>query len=73
MLEIDPSLTYKEVREILAKTAKKIGDYEYDTDKEYGSWNEYYGYGLVDANSAVQMTLMRKEEKSNLQKNDHDK
>ncbi len=73
MLEIDPSLTYKEVREILAKTAKKIGDYEYDTDKEYGSWNEYYGYGLVDANSAVQMTLMKKEEKSNLQKNDHDK
>ncbi len=64
MLEIDPSLTYKEVREILAKTAKKIGDYEYDTDKEYGSWNEYYDYGLVDANSAVQMTLARKEKKS---------
>ncbi len=65
MLEIDPSLTYKEVREILAKTAKKIGTYEYETDKEYGSWNEYYGYGLVNADSAVQMTLMRKEQKLN--------
>lgn len=60
MLEIDPSLTYKEVREILAKTAKKVGNYEYDTTKEYGQWNEYYGYGLVDADSAVQMTLMKK-------------
>ena len=65
MLEIDSTLTYKEVREILAKTAKKIGDYEYDTNKEYGSWNEYYGYGLVDANNAVQMTLQRKEQKLN--------
>ena len=64
MLEIDSTLTYKEVREILAKTAKKIGGYEYDTNKEYGPWNEYYGYGLVDANNAVQMTLQRKEEKS---------
>ncbi len=65
ILETDPSLTYNEVREILAKTAKKIGPYKYDTEKEYGSWNEYYGYGLVDADSAVQMTLQQKEEKSN--------
>ena len=64
MLEIDSTLTYKDVREILAKTAKKIGDYEYDTNKEYGPWNEYYGYGLVDADNAVQMTLRQKEEKT---------
>ncbi len=65
ILETAPSLTYNEVREILVKTAKKIGPYKYDTEKEYGPWNEYYGYGLVDADSAVQMTLQRKEQKKN--------
>ena len=26
-------------------------------EKEYGSWSEYYGYGLVDALSAVLMSI----------------
>jgi subtilisin family serine protease len=53
ILERNPALTAKKVREIMAKNAKKIGTLPYDTDKEYGTWNEHYGYGLIDAYQAV--------------------
>lgn len=53
ILERNPSLTADKVREILAKNTKQIGDKSYSTIKKYGAWNEYYGYGLVDAYKAV--------------------
>ena len=56
VLERNPNLTAYQVRSILARSAKKIGDYEYDTEKEFGVWNEHYGYGLIDAYNAVMLT-----------------
>lgn len=53
ILERNPSLTAKKVREIIAKNTKKVGTIPYSTNKTYGSWNEYYGYGLIDAYKAV--------------------
>jgi subtilisin family serine protease len=53
ILERNPSLTAKKVREIIAKNAKKVGTEPYSTNKTYGTWNEYYGYGLIDAYNAV--------------------
>jgi len=53
ILERNPALTATEVRGIMGKTAQKIGSYSYDTTKSYGTWNERYGYGLVDAYEAV--------------------
>lgn len=53
ILERNPSLSAVRVREIIARNAKKIGDKAYNTNKIYGTWNEYYGYGLIDAASAV--------------------
>ncbi|MDE6416739.1 MAG: S8 family serine peptidase [Duncaniella sp.] len=53
ILEINPSLSAEKVRAILARSAKKIGNVSYDVEKKYGSWNEQYGYGMVDAYSAV--------------------
>lgn len=53
ILERNPSLTAKKVREIIAKNAKKVGTVPYDTTKTYGTWNERYGYGLIDAYKAV--------------------
>ncbi|MDE6329350.1 MAG: S8 family serine peptidase [Muribaculaceae bacterium] len=53
ILERNPSLTAKEVREIIAKNTKKVGNLPYDTNKAYGSWNERYGYGLIDAYNAI--------------------
>lgn len=55
MLSINPNLTATEVKEILAKTARKVGGYSYIkySDKPYGTWNKEMGYGLVDAEAAV--------------------
>ena len=44
------------MREIIASNAKKIGNYPYDINKAYGIWNEYYGYGLIDAYQTVLTT-----------------
>lgn len=53
ILERNPSLTAKKVREIIAKNTKKVGNIPYGINKIYGSWNEHYGYGLIDAYQAV--------------------
>lgn len=53
ILERNPSLTAKKVREIIAKNTKKVGTRPYNINKTYGTWNEYYGYGLIDAYKAV--------------------
>ena len=56
MLQRNPDLTASDVRRILAKSADKIGTFGYTVRKEYGFWNEYYGYGLVNATKAVKRT-----------------
>lgn len=53
ILERNPQLTAEMVRKIIAENAKKVGSIAYDEIKEYGTWNEYYGYGLVDAAQSV--------------------
>ena len=53
ILERNPNLTAEQVREIIARNTKKIGEYKYDKVKEFGTWNEHYGYGLIDAYKAV--------------------
>ncbi len=57
ILEINPQLTYNQVREILAKSSKHVGSFTCDTIKEFGAWNNRYGYGLVDAYQAVLKTI----------------
>ncbi|BCD63181.1 serine protease (plasmid) [Nitratiruptor sp. YY08-26] len=52
MLQRAPELTRDQVVEILKNTAKKVGDIPY----EYGR-NDYYGYGLVDADDAVKEAI----------------
>lgn len=53
ILERNPALTAKKVREIIAKNTKKVGTIPYNTNKTYGTWNEHYGYGLINAYKAV--------------------
>lgn len=57
MLERNPNLTVWEIREILARTATKLSTMELSETKEFGLWNEYYGYGLVNARDAVLMSV----------------
>lgn len=49
MLSIDNTLTPTEVYNILRETADKVGEFPYDS---YG-WNQYYGWGGVNAYRAV--------------------
>ena len=56
ILSINSSLSSNEVREIIAKSTKRIGYELYDTVREFGYWNKWYGYGLVNASLAVQNT-----------------
>ena len=55
ILSINPSLTGKQVVDIIERTAQKIGGYNYSTStlRSNGTWNNQIGYGLVDAYSAV--------------------
>lgn len=57
ILSINPDLTLEQVRMIIARTAKKLDNYEFNVQKKYGSWNKYCGYGLIDAEAAVKMAL----------------
>lgn len=58
ILELNPDLTAQQVRNIIEQSIIKVGDIEYTntTNRPNGTWNEYYGYGLVDALKAVQNT-----------------
>ncbi len=57
ILSRNPSLTQKEVCDIIERTARMLRpeDYEYGyyTNRPNGPWNEEVGYGLVDAYAAV--------------------
>ena len=57
LFSVNPNLTNLEVKSIIESTARKVREniYSYDYDQEYpnGLWNQYMGYGLVDAYAAV--------------------
>ncbi len=53
LLSRNPSLDQAGVREIICSTANKIGESSYNENKICGTWNEKYGYGLVDAYKAL--------------------
>jgi len=57
ILSIKPGLTAQQVRNIIEKTAQKVGNYSYTTTtgRPNGTWNNEMGYGLVNAHAAVQM------------------
>jgi len=57
MLEANPSLTWRDVQHILVQTSKKV-DNSHDgwfKTKANRDYNNAYGYGLVDANQAVNL------------------
>ncbi len=59
ILGANPCLNGQQVRDIIEKTAKKVGAYTYSIspNRPNGTWNEEMGYGLVDAGAAVQMAI----------------
>lgn len=59
ILGVNPDLTNTEVYNIIRSTSSKIGNYTYtnNPNKPQGSWNDEMGYGLVNAQAAVQRTI----------------
>ena len=55
LLSVNPSLTQKDVNNIIESTTQKVGGYTYQntTGRPNGTWHEQMGYGLVDAYCAV--------------------
>lgn len=61
MLEANPSLTPRQVREILHITAEARGEpYDPSLPFPHSKWNPAYGYGIVNAYEAVRMALALK-------------
>lgn len=63
ILERNPYLTGQEVRDIIEKTANKTACSNFNANsktKVNGSWNEEYGYGLVNAAAAVKSACIDK-------------
>jgi len=57
ILSVNPCLTHDEVEDIIEQTAQKVGGYAYAATggRPNGTWHNEMGYGLVDADAAVQM------------------
>ena len=59
LLSVNPNLTVKQVADIIERTAQKYGDYPYQANpnRANGTWNEVFGYGLLDAEAALFETI----------------
>lgn len=53
ILERNSELTVNQVNSIICSNAKKIPGVNFNVTKPDGTWNNQYGYGLVDAYSSV--------------------
>jgi hypothetical protein len=59
ILSVNPCLTHDQVEDIIEQTAQKVGGYGYamTMGRPNGTWHNEMGYGLVDAEAAVQSAL----------------
>ena len=53
VLQRNPELTVTQVNSIICRNTKKLSGINFNETKPDGSWNEQYGYGLIDAYSCV--------------------
>ncbi len=62
-LKRNPDLTGQQVRDIIEQNTTKVGDIPYTTvpGRPNGTWNEEYGYGLIDAYKALLATPRKQE------------
>ena len=64
ILELNPDLTGQQVRDIIEQNTTKVGHLPYQTvsNRPNGTWNEEYGYGLIDVYKALLATPRKLEE-----------
>lgn len=56
-LSANPSLTRQQLYSSILRSCEKTDNIPYETDKPYGKWNAYNGYGRVNAFKAVMLAL----------------
>ena len=56
ILQKNPSLSGEQVRNILKRSTRKVGDKSYNIITSLGSRNSHYGYGLIKADKALDIT-----------------
>ena len=49
MLSVNPELIPEQVREYIAEAAQKVGGNPYYYSGQYGTWDNQYGYGMINA------------------------
>ncbi|MBS1494680.1 MAG: S8 family serine peptidase [Bacteroidetes bacterium] len=52
---VNTSQTAAQVKDALLRGCDKIDNISYDSAKAYGQWNEYFGYGRVNAYNSVRL------------------
>ncbi len=57
IFSINPSFTKAQVLDYLYRGCEKIDNVGYNTVKTYGYWNEYFGYGRVNALNSVRLAM----------------
>lgn len=55
IFSVNPDFTAEQVKEFLYSGSDKIDNVSYSTNKTYGKWNEYFGYGRVNAYNSVRL------------------
>ena len=53
ILQRNPTLTVKEVNDLIESNTQKVGTSPYSFSKANGTWNTQYGYGLINAYRAI--------------------
>ena len=56
MISKNINLSGDSVKMIIEFTARKVGNYSYNIQKENGLWNNEMGYGTIDAKACLDMT-----------------
>ncbi len=57
IFSINPNFTKAQVLDYLYRGCEKIDNVGYNTVKAYGYWNEYFGYGRVNALNSVRLAM----------------
>jgi len=57
IFSVNPNFTRDQVLDYLYRGCEKIDNVGYNTVKTYGYWNEYFGYGRVNALNSVRLAM----------------
>src|SRR5690606_27914018 len=57
ILSANKSLSSQQVRDIIERTAQKVGNFNYSITRPKGTWNQEVGYGLIGAQEAVEEAI----------------